>query len=134
MHDNEIIDPSRPMTAPEKRMLLRLLSADFQGNATLRSQFEHVRVGAKCSCGCPSIIFDVDKSKAEKASVSNRIPIEAEAADSDGMKIHYLLHVVEGFLFELEIYREDSEKILTLPNAEALQIVFGPLGGQPHRN
>ncbi|HZD22404.1 MAG TPA: hypothetical protein VE569_03235 [Acidimicrobiia bacterium] len=33
------------------------------------------------------------------------------ATDRDGMKIHVLLHVLDGVMDELEIYREDSQPL-----------------------
>ncbi|HLM86866.1 MAG TPA: hypothetical protein VK272_11830 [Solirubrobacteraceae bacterium] len=49
-----------------------------------------------------------DKTPAE---VVRRIPVEAELDDSDGVTIHVLLHVVDGFLKELEVYRDDSGRV-----------------------
>ena len=37
--------------------------------------------------------------------------MEAETEDGDGMTIHLLLHVIDGSLNELEIYREDSTSL-----------------------
>jgi len=42
------------------------------------------------------------------AAVNRRIPVEAELEDSDGVTIYLLLHVIDGYLNELEIYRGDS--------------------------
>lgn len=134
MHHTVKIDPPRLMTDAEQRISLRLLSGNFVGDAALRSQIKHALVAGSCSCGCLSVIFEVDKSKAKKAQVSHRVPIEAESTDLDGVKIHFLLHVVDGFLAEVEIFREDSGQLLAPPKAESLQMVLGPLGGQLHPN
>jgi hypothetical protein len=45
------------------------------------------------------------------AQVKYRIPVEAELKDSDGVTIHVLLHIVDGTLGELEIYRDDSGSV-----------------------
>jgi hypothetical protein len=35
------------------------------------------------------------------------VPVEADLEDDDGVTIH-VLHVLDGYLNELEVYREDS--------------------------
>jgi hypothetical protein len=37
--------------------------------------------------------------------------VEAEFEDRDGVTVHILLHVMDGFLNELEIFREDSGRV-----------------------
>lgn len=51
------------------------------------------------------------------------IPVEAEFADLDGVIVHVLLHVVNGRLHELEIYREDSGEVLR-PASQAEGLSF----------
>jgi hypothetical protein len=57
------------------------------------------------------------------AVVARRIPTEAEALDSDGTVIHYLLHVSEGKIHELEIFREDSLPTQRRPAPEELSLL-----------
>jgi len=57
------------------------------------------------------------------AMVKRRIPIEAEAEDTDNMKIHILLHVVHGFMDEIEMYREDLQSIIEIPKPNALVLI-----------
>ncbi len=59
-----------------------------------------------------------------RAEVARRIPVEAELADSDGSMIHVLLHVVDGFAKELEIYREDSGRVQRAIAPEDLQLMI----------
>ncbi|MCU1362893.1 MAG: hypothetical protein JWM55_721 [Acidimicrobiaceae bacterium] len=66
-----------------------------------------------CVRACPidrdgSLKFRINGPRAE---VSRRIPVEAEIEDSDGVTIHVLLHVADGLIDELELYREDSAPI-----------------------
>jgi len=58
-----------------------------------------------------------------RAEVANRIPVEAVAADSDGVPIHILLHVVDGMLQELEYFREDSRPIQHATAEDELQVL-----------
>ena len=50
-----------------------------------------------------------------KAQVITRVPVEAWAADTDGINVNFLLHVVDGVVKELEIYKSDSTPIIRMP-------------------
>ncbi len=54
------------------------------------------------------------------AGIDQRVPVTAIFDDADGMPIYILLHVVEGKLWELEIYKADGSRILTRPIPERL--------------
>ncbi len=49
--------------------------------------------------------------------------MEAQAPDSDGIHVHFLLHVVSGFAAELEIYKDDGTPIGRLPRADELEVM-----------
>ncbi|HKI03790.1 MAG TPA: hypothetical protein VKK31_17550 [Thermoanaerobaculia bacterium] len=55
-------------------------------------------------------------------SVPRRIPIEKHFKDSDGVMIHILLHVVEGLVSELEVFKGDSSRVKKMPPAELLEV------------
>ncbi len=57
------------------------------------------------------------------AEVVRRIPVEAETEDEDGTTIHVLVHVLDGRLNELEIYREDSGPVTRRPAPDSLRLV-----------
>lgn len=84
-------------------------------------QVKLAKVRATCTCGCPSILFTVPPSAAQ-AKVLQRVPVEAEAKDADGVGIHFLLHVVDGRLREIEIFLEDSEPVQKMPGVESLSV------------
>ena len=110
----------RPLTEWEQRIILRLLQeSPFTGQDALLAQLEHV-VGQ---------LIDEDGSlslkcsSALKAIVKTRVPIEGEAPDTDGVVIHYLLHVVDGKMNELEVYKDDSSKVLRHSEPEELKVM-----------
>ncbi len=82
-----------------------LLSQPFPGSEALTEQYRSVR----------GVVIDLDGSlKLESttgppAEVVRRIPVEAEGVDEEGEPVHVLLHVVEGRMVELEVYREDGK-------------------------
>jgi hypothetical protein len=43
--------------------------------------------------------------------------------DTDGVLIHVLLHVVDGFMNELEIFREDSGPILRSLSSDDMRLL-----------
>jgi hypothetical protein len=98
---------SRPLSELERQLLAALLSTEFSGRDAVAEQVAVASVREIDDNG--SLEFaPSDKTPAE---VVRRIPVEAELDDSDGVTIHVLLHVVDGFLKELEVYRDDSGRV-----------------------
>lgn len=100
----------RPLTASERDILARLLNAEFPGQTQLAEQA--ARISARPLDVDGSLEFE--QSDGPAAAVVRRIPVEAEVEDQDGVVIHVLLHVVDGCLQELEVYREDSKPVIGL--------------------
>ncbi|HEY8470574.1 MAG TPA: hypothetical protein VIL18_13070 [Longimicrobiales bacterium] len=113
------------MNAQERALVEKLLQRDFQGRDALRAQIESALVAWTEENGSPVMSFTVD-DKAPRAEVELRVPLEAEgvAEDEDGVTIHLLLHVVDGFLRELELFREDGEPIKRMPTADSVHPAY----------
>lgn len=122
LHESLPINPPRPLTPEEEGILNRLLSVEFQGQEELLRQAQSVRVSEECK-DCRSITTIVDNLPGNAATVKRRIPIEAEAVDVDGAKIHILLHVVYGYIDEIEIYREDLQSVKEIPKPNSLELI-----------
>ena len=114
----------RKPTPSEFSLLRRLLSKPFEGNEQIRAQLEFAQVAEIDSQH--SLRFSTSRD-ATAAKTLERVPVEARATDGDGVTINVLLHVVDGFVHELEIYKDDSSGILVQPNAEEFDVVV-------HRN
>ncbi len=114
--------PPRQLNITERNILNYLLSVEFQGNTELRYQADKVLVSEICK-DCLSIGFKMDRFMERKANTKQRVPVEAEGYDIDGMKIHILLFVDDGYLDELEIFREDLGKIQGVLKIEEYQIL-----------
>ena len=115
--------PPRLLNATERRILDYLLSIEFSDIDDLRNQVESVLVSEVCK-DCLSIGFTIDHAMVKKANTRHRIPIEAEGHDIDGIKIHILLIMHEGYVDELEIYREDLGKIQDILPIEKYNILI----------
>ncbi len=108
-----------PLTVDIQRILSVLLAAQFPGRVQIAKQIESARGRVVDQDG--SIALQAPEGP--RADVERRVPVEAEAEDQDGMTFHVLLHVVDGFIAELEIYREDSLPIRGPIHAEALRVL-----------
>ena len=110
----------RPLTEWERGVILRLLSEfPFVGRDELLAQTDAVAARTIDEEGSISLQCSCDV----KAAVTARIPVEAEAQDRDGMTIHYLLHVVDGTMSELEVYKDDSSKVVRHPKPGDLRVM-----------
>ena len=111
----------RVPTTDERQLIARLLAANFTGAAELRPQLSVTLVDSIDDDGS----LRLNPEGASPADVSRRIPVEASYPDADGMTVHVLLHVIDGLLDELEVFREDSLPVLR-PAASALDLAVDP--------
>jgi len=117
---NEARASYRPLGDWERRIIVRLLSAaPFPGRDDILSQVETARAMTIDEDGSVSL----RPSIARKAGVTTRIPVEGEAKDADGVMIHYLLHVVDGAINELEVYKDDSSRVSRQAQPEDLTVM-----------
>lgn len=100
----------RPLIDHERRLIEKLLSEEFSGCEALRIQLATASVSSIDADG--SLEFRVSGSP---AGVKRRVPIEGYYFDTEGDEprpaVHVLLHVVDGMLLELEIYKDDGSPI-----------------------
>ncbi len=117
----------RTLTDDEVKLLNRLLAEDFPGKAEIAEQVKGAR--AEQIDGNGSLKFFV--SSPGQVVTRFRIPAEGEFEDVDGTTIHLLLHVVNGVIDELEVYKDDSSAVIRMPDAKDLRI-FYPHGDAQH--
>jgi len=112
-------DEYEPLSGNAERIISALLTATFPGRDEVARQVAVARARR----------IDVDGSlklsvgEAPPAPVVQRVPVEAEAEDIDGVTVHVLLHVIDGYIDELEIYRDDSAPLRGTIRPEALSII-----------
>jgi hypothetical protein len=109
-----------PLSESERRILDALFSADFPGKRELMEQANELTARPLDAEGSLALRA---KPGTPAATVERRIPVEAEVEDADGVVVHVLLHVVDGFLDELEIFREDSGPLQRPIDPEALRLI-----------
>lgn len=110
----------RPLSGLERQLLTALLSADFPGRDALMEQAAVASARGIDHNGS----LEFASSDAPPAEVVRRIPVEAKLNDSDGVTIHVLLHVVDGLVKELEVYRDDSGPVQRALAPENLRLMI----------
>jgi hypothetical protein len=113
----------RDPTPTETEVMRRLSAADFRGKEAIAKQLAGCRVRIIDDEG--SLELELNDA-AKPAAVEKRIPVEADAADEDGIHVHFLLHVVKGFAKELEVYKDDGTPIRRMPSPNELEIIVLP--------
>ncbi len=110
----------RPPSRDEHQLFHRLMEAEFPGKSAIVDQLHGVRVRSIDPEGSLEL---QPSSGSKKAEVIRRIPVEAAGRDDDGIIIHVLLHVVDGIVKELEIYKDDGSVIKSFPRSHNLDLV-----------
>lgn len=108
--------------AAETAVLDKLLQHDFPGAKELREQAVVARIVRVQAGGSPALLFEFDDPPS-RADVRSRVPVEGEFGDEAGLRIHCLLHVVDGRLKELEFFREDGAPVTELPPAREMRVL-----------
>jgi hypothetical protein len=112
----------REMTDGERFLLARLMELPFPGSDAVAEQLRNVLVRPVGSDGSLDFLIETGP----KASVHNSVPVEGEAEDIDGTTIHLLLHVIEGTVRGLEVYKDDSSRVIKMPAPSELRIFSPP--------
>jgi hypothetical protein len=117
----------RPLKTQEREIFEKLLEPDFPGRDELRRQLDLVTAQQVHDDGTLALRC----GSCQPAPVRCQVPTEGECSDSDGGEIHVLLHVVNGFMNELEIFKNEvpggKTEILKPPAARDL-VLFTPYG------
>jgi hypothetical protein len=105
-------------------MLEVLLAEPLHGNEELRRQIPALLVSETHVGCCPTARFTVDALAAAPAPVTGMALVDAYWRDTDDMEIVVHLHVVDGYLWELEVYRADGGETQRELDPAALTIGF----------
>ena len=108
----------RQLELSELRLLEKLLNHEFSGCDELRQQLAGATARQIDDLGG----LELQSSLGGRAEVLSRCPTEGTCPDADGVLIHVSLHVVDGRMNELEIFKEDGSKIQTPPNPDLLTV------------
>lgn len=112
----------RPPSEIERRILSRLMEATFPGRDELSEQLADAVVRPIDDYGS----LEIKAESGPSAAVAKRVPVEAEVPDSDGIAVHYLLHVLDGRAIELDIYKDDGSPIQRALEPNKLRVLVLP--------
>ncbi len=115
------LNPPRPLSDEEQPLIGGLLAREFRGRDQLRRQVPSAHVVAEAVEGDPSIKMSPSRDPSLAATVLARVPVEAMGRDATGNDVTVLLHVVGGFLAELEILGSDGRPVM-LPSPPSLVV------------
>lgn len=106
------MDSYRKLSREEQAILDKLLSVDFPGRNQLLKQVDSLHARLAESGDNYGTLDLITENTEAHANVEQRVPVEAEFMDADGVPVFVLLHVVDGLLHEMEIYRADGGDII----------------------
>jgi hypothetical protein len=120
---NSMDSSFRPLTDYELALLNKLLEPDFPGRDELRTQMGSLKARERFEDGT----LQLQCGPEPRVPVRARVPSEGECVDVDGVMIHVLLHVENGVMNELEVFKDDGSTICRRPSPDALAL-FTPCG------
>jgi len=87
-----------------------MLAADVIDKEIIINQIKTAKVIGHCTCGCKTISIYANHNMPRYTSCV-RVPVEMVINASDGVPIQFLLHIIDGYVSELEVLRVDSQPI-----------------------
>ncbi len=99
----------RKPTHDDLQLIMKLLDVSFTGRTNVLNQIALCQVNEFDDNGSLEFIIS---NEAIPAKVLHRIPVEGVFTDSDGIIAHALMHIVNGIIKEIEIYKEDNSKVV----------------------
>jgi len=108
---------------------VKLLLPDgaFPDVEVYRRQADHLKVTGKCSCGCPTVDFTVDTTRATQATFHGNplLPVEAEAGEGENF-VQLILFARDGWLESLELVYYSERPPRNFPSPSDLRLVTRP--------
>lgn len=94
----------------EKEWLEAMLSIDFLGKEIILKQLDNAQISRDYNVGFISLKINADK-RIQQFPYRVRVPLEMRVIGGNGIPIVFLLHVIDGFVDELEIFNADLSPI-----------------------
>lgn len=112
----------RRPTPYETELVDKLLETEFFGRDELQAQWRSALVRTVGASGS----FAIRPSTGEPPSRAEfGVPVEGESSNEEGGGVHAVLHIRDGYLEELEVYRDMPEPVRNRVDPQAIE-VFAP--------
>lgn len=105
----------------EVQWLSHLLSGDFPGKQDVIDQINCANVSREYTDYFFVLKFKADSS-AKRIDINVRVPVEMRVRRAGKAPVQFLLHIVDGFVDELEIFHADSSKMGELDFFEGAEV------------
>lgn len=113
-----------PLAPNERALVDALLAEAFLGRDELRAQVDGAEVRTIDSDGSFAL-----KVSGPAAHVLHRVPVTGSTRDAEGLGVEVLLHVVDGLMSEVEIYRVDGKPVKGVVDPSTLDLTTLPVVG-----
>lgn len=107
----------------EKRWLDAMLSVDFKEKEQLIQQINAANIVREYTRHFISIKFIIPVS-IPAIKMTERVPVEMRVYDGDNAPEQFLLHIIHGYVCELEIFRADSSEINSNIKLEHIEVIL----------
>ncbi len=101
---------TKKLTPNEKNWIETLLNCEVLHKKEITEQINSAEIEREYSPYFIFINFNVDKGM-DRISVAKRVPVEMRAYSDNDVAIQFLLHIVNGYVSQLEIFKADSSEI-----------------------
>lgn len=116
----------RNFSQMEKAWLEAMLSVDFLGKEIILMQLDNAQILREYNVGYISLKVNVNKN-IQQFPYQVRVPLEMRVKGRSGIPIVFLLHVIDGFVDELEIFNADSSPISSDIHIEKKEVIVNKM-------
>lgn len=116
---------NKKLSDNEIHWLSTLLKVQFDQKEEIIKQINNAEINREYNKYFLSLKFGVDK-KAKQINRSDRVPVEMRVYQNGTCPVQFLLHIVNGYVNELEVFCADSSEIdpnLEIDRAERIEVL-----------
>lgn len=113
------------LTERERIWLENMLKSDFFHKEEMILQINHSKITREYFGDLISLKFSVDR-KISPMDIHVRVPLEMRVYQNNKPPIQFLLHVINGYIDELEVFYADSSYIdneLSIINDSTVEVI-----------
>jgi len=122
MQDKYRIEEKRGLGPDEQALMQWLLMNGVPGATALLPQLAFLRIVSRCSCGCPSVGFQVGQGAINVDGLP-RIVADFRGTTADGVDVGVILWTESGQLSSLEVYDYEGRSGFGLPRLDSLHLL-----------
>ncbi|MFW6238260.1 MAG: DUF6984 family protein [Halanaerobiales bacterium] len=115
----------RKLRANELKWIKYMFDKEFPEKKVLQEQIKESYIKPNYNNNFISLKFYITSDLKKFTYTNIRVPVEMRVYERDNdVPIIFILHVIEGFINELEIYKADSSEIIDKFSFDGLEIII----------